>query len=91
MKNLFLASLFLLLNACSTPEVPAMKLMALSPDGIVIMNIDKTERVEAYRLAEKHCAKYAKVPRLIETSKQLEETDVPLLRMNFACLRPSSR
>ena len=67
-----------------------MKLMALSPDGISIMNIDKTERVEAYRLAEKHCAKYSKVPRLIETTHQLEKSELPLLRMNFECLRPSN-
>ena len=67
-----------------------MKLMALSPDGISIMNIDKSERVEAYRLAEKHCAKYSKVPRLIESSQQLEKSDIPLLRMNFECLRPAN-
>lgn len=66
-----------------------MKFMSVSPNGLSILNVDKTERVEAYRLAEKHCAKYSKVPRVIESYNQLEKTDIPLTTMIFQCLRVS--
>jgi hypothetical protein len=89
MKNLSITFIFLSLISCSTPQVEAMKFMSASPNGLSILNIDRTERVEAYRLAERHCAKYSKVPRLIESYNQLEKTDIPLMTMIFQCLRVS--
>ena len=76
--------------ACSSPpQVEAMKFMNVSPGGISILNVDEEEKVEAYRMAEKHCFKYGKVPRLIESSRQLERSDIPLSTMVYECLRPS--
>ena len=90
MNKLTLISFLLVLTACSTPQVEAMKFKNPGPSGLSILNIDKTEHVEAYRIAEQHCAKYSKVTRLSKKFKQRNESDLPLTTMVFQCLRPSS-
>ena len=91
MNKFILLIVILSLAGCSTPpQVAAMKIMNATPIGISILNVDNSERVEAYRIAEKHCAKYQKVPRLLDSSKQLEKSDIPLSTMVYQCLRPSN-
>ena len=51
-----------------------MKFVNKSPRGISILNIMKEERSKAYQAAEKHCAKYYKVPRIIKSVEQLNES-----------------
>jgi len=89
MNKLTLISLLLILSGCSTPQVEAIRFKNAGPSGLSIVNIDQTERIEAYRIAEQHCAKYSKVTRLTKKFKQRNESDLPLTTMVFQCIRPS--
>ena len=93
MYKLVLTFSFFSLFACSAPQM-GMKNMNESPRGISILNIKSTkeERVKAYRAAEKHCAKYYKVPRILNSIKQEqdEEFQTPMHTSNFECLKPSN-
>ena len=73
------------LAACSATS-DGMKYANKSPRGISILNISKKEHAKAYRIAEKHCAKYYKVPRILKTTGQEES---PGTTMVFECLKPS--
>ena len=50
-----------------------MKIENNSARGITILNIIKEENSKAYRLAEKHCVKYFKVPGIIKSPDQKTE------------------
>jgi hypothetical protein len=50
-----------------------IKFVNKSPRGISILNIMKEECSKAYLAAEKHCAKYYKVPRIIKSIDQQKE------------------
>ena len=84
---------FFSLFACSTPQM-GTKSMHESPQGISIINIKSTKEgsVKAYRAAEKHCAKYYKVPHILNSRKQEqdEEYQTPMHTTNFECLKPSN-
>ena len=71
------------LAACSATS-DGMKYANKSPRGISILNIDKADHAKAYRLAEKHCAKYYKVPRILKTSRQSDSLGTT---MAFECLK----
>ncbi len=73
------------LAACSATS-DGMKYANKSPRGISILNIDKADHAKAYRLAEKHCAKYYKVPRILKTSRQSDSSGTTMV---FECLKPS--
>lgn len=87
MKKILLPFILLMLAGCSATGLPEMTYMDKNSRGISILNVKKEEHVKAYREAEKHCAKYFKVPRIIQSSVQLEKTDVPMSTIIFECLK----
>lgn len=94
MYKLILLIAFFTLSACSTTN-KSMTLVNKSPRGISIVNIKNEERSKAYQSAEKHCAKYSKVPRILSTKEQAktdpdDEMEKPLRTTVFECLRPSN-
>lgn len=91
MKILILSATLLSLISCSSTDV-GMKFTNKTPRGISILNIIKEERSRAYQSAEKHCAKYYKVPRVLKTIEQesLDETQAWMRTMNFECVKPSN-
>jgi hypothetical protein len=79
------------LVACSSTDT-GMKFDKKTPRAISISNVKKADRVKAYRAAEKHCAKYSKVPRLLRKVKQ-ETNDyspIPMRTEHYECIRPSN-
>ena len=92
MKILILATLLLSLISCSSTDVNGMKFTNKNPRGISILNIVKEERSRAYQSAEKHCAKYYKVPRVLKIVEQesVDETQSSMRTMNFECVKPSN-
>ena len=91
MYKLILTISFFSLFSCSSPQI-GMENMAVGPKGISIINITKREQAKAYRAAEKHCAKYYKVPRILNSvkQKQEEEFQIEMHTTNFECLKPSN-
>ena len=89
MKILIAAALLPTLISCSSTGIEGMKFTNKSPRGISILNVVKEERSRAYQSAEKHCAKYYKVPRVLKTVKQ-ESLDETQSTMNFECVKPSN-
>jgi len=91
MYKLILTLSFISLFACSTPQI-RMENIAKGPKGISVINITNKERAKAYRAAEKHCAKYYKVPRILNSVKQkpVEEFHIERHTTNFECLKPSN-
>lgn len=90
MKKLIIASaLFatLLLSGCST--APVMTVVETTPRGISIENITPDDKTKAYRTAEKHCAKYYKVPTIVQTTPQSGETEPVMNTTVFKCLKPN--
>ena len=69
-----------------------MKFENKGPRGIFISNITKEDRVKAYRAAEKHFAKYSKVPRVLNTlNYELENNSTTAMRTaSYECIRPSN-
>ena len=92
MKILILTATLLSLISCSSTDGNGMKFTNKTPRGISILNIRKEERSKAYQSAEKHCAKYYKVPRVLKISEQepLEEFQENMRTMNFECVKPSN-
>lgn len=89
MYKLILLIAIFSLAACSAD---GMKSVDKSPRGIKIINITYEERSKAYRAAEKHCAKYYKVPRVLKSANQGQgnELQAPANSMIFECLKPSN-
>jgi len=89
MKNLpqiLALSSTLLLSGCGIDG--AMKIQDKSPRGITVMNSVEGERAKAFRAAEKHCAKYYKVPRILHIKpQQLEESEKIINTIIFKCLK----
>ena len=82
--------ILLTLISCSSTDT-GIKLLNKSPRGITISNIVKEELSKAYQTAEKHCAKYYKVPRVLKTINQEEdELQDPMKTKFFECIKPSS-
>lgn len=87
MKNiitLLTLSSVLSLSGCATKE--PMKFKDFSPRGITVTNIVKSERIQARLSAEKHCAKYFKVARVL-SSKAATETTMGSLVVE--CIKPN--
>ena len=87
MKKILIPFTLLFLSACASTPPAVMTAMDKNSVGISIINVKKEEHVKAYRIAEKHCAKYYKVPRIIQSSIQLEKSDVPKSTIIFECLK----
>lgn len=87
-RIIFLLSTLSLLSACSS--VP-MQGINKGPRGITIINIQKQERNKAYREAERHCAKYSKVPLVVKVVKQDADSEYAIdhLSIMYDCLRPT--
>lgn len=92
MKILITAAILLSLVSCSSTDVEGMKFTNKTPRGISILNITKEEYSRAYQSAEKHCAKYYKVPRVLKTVEQEQqyETQAAMRTINFECVKPSN-
>ena len=92
MKILILVTMLLSIISCSSTDVDGMKYTNKTPRGISILNIIKEERSKAYQSAEKHCAKYYKVPRVLKIVEQesLDETQAAMRTMNFECVKPTN-
>ena len=92
MKIIIFVTILLSLISCSSTDVDGMKLTNKTPRGLSILNIIKEERSRAYQSAEKHCAKYFKVPRVIKIVEQesSEEFQAAMRTMNFECVKPSN-
>lgn len=92
MKILILLTTLLSLISCSSTKIEGMKLTNKSPRGISILNIKKEERSIAYQTAEKHCAKYYKVPRVTRKVEQAAEDEfqVSMRTMDFRCEKPKN-
>lgn len=86
-KLMFLIFVFSL-TACATTD-NGMKNTNKSPRGISILNVIKQDRAKAHRAAEKHCAKYYKVPRVLKSITQDEESAIPMKTVIFECLKPN--
>jgi len=76
------------LVACSSTDT-GIKFSNKSPRGITISNVYKEHRSKAYQSAEKHCAKYSKVPRKLKTIRETNEYTVERVTIKFECIRPS--
>jgi hypothetical protein len=92
MKILILLSTLLSLISCSSTNNDGMTFTNMTPRGISILNIRKEERSKAYQSAERHCAKYYKVPRILKTIDQQfeDELHTPMRTTNFECVKPSN-
>lgn len=84
MKKLILFFTISLITACSSTD-SGMKYYNKSPRGITILNVYKESRSQAYQDAEKHCAKYSKVPRKRESTHYNEKKAL----LVFECIRPN--
>ena len=84
MQKLILLFTISLLTACSSTD-SGMKYYNKSPRGITILNVYKESHSQAYQDAEKHCAKYSKVPRKRESANYNEKKAM----LVFECIRPN--
>lgn len=89
-KLILLIATFSLISCSSTDT--GMKFESKGPRGIFISNIMKKDHVKAYRTAEKHCAKYSKVPRIVKTINYdtTEDSPVAMRAESYECIRPSN-
>jgi hypothetical protein len=76
------------LTACAATN-NGMQQMNKSPRGISILNVMKQDRAKAHRAAEKHCAKYYKVPRVLKSLKHDKNAVIPVTTVIFECLKPN--
>ena len=74
--------------ACSSTNT-GMQFINKTQRGIKVINIMKEQQSKAYQTAEKHCAKYSKVPRVLKRIKQIDESEIPMTTMMFECIGPS--
>lgn len=88
MYKALLLAVTLLLSACSATD-NGLKKVDQSSRGISIINVKTNDRTKAYRIAEKHCAKYSKVPLLVKSTPQSEDSPIAMMTRKFECLRPS--
>ena len=90
MKTLILIIAAISAVSCSSPNI-GMQLTNKTPRGLSIKNVLKNERAKAFMSAEKYCAKYGKVPRVLKsiTQEQTEEFTPDMLMINYECLRPA--
>jgi len=88
MNKLILLIAVSTLVACSSTDT-GMKFENKGPRGISISNIYKEYRSKAYQNAEKHCAKYSKVPRKLKTIRESDSYDVERVKFIFECIRPN--
>lgn len=88
MKKISLFVVFTALTACAAAPEPGIQYMNVSPGGISALNVRDEEKARVYQAAEKHCAKYSKVPRLLDTTKKVDDYNVTFTTMVFECLRP---
>ncbi|MDH5600940.1 MAG: hypothetical protein OEY78_06505 [Gammaproteobacteria bacterium] len=84
---LFFATLSL--AACSSTGAD-IKFSNKSPRGITISNVYKESHSRAYQSAEKHCAKYSKVPRKLKITRESAEYATERVTLVFECIRPSN-
>ena len=76
------------LAACSSTDT-GIKEFELSPRGISIANIYKEQRSRAYQAAEKHCAKYSKIPRKLKTIRETPDYAAEeRVTFVFECVKP---
>ena len=76
------------LVACASTET-GIKFSDKTPRGITVSNVYKENRSKAYQSAEKHCAKYSKVPRKLKTLRETDEYTVERVTIKFECIKPS--
>lgn len=90
MKKLILSIAVITGVSCSSANI-SMQLTNKTPRGISIQNVVKKDRVKAYMAAEKYCAKYAKVPRVVSTitQEQTEDFTPEMSTINYECLKPN--
>ncbi len=67
-----------------------MQFINKTPRGIKIINIMNEQHSKAYQTAEKHCAKYSKVPRVLKRIKQAGDSEIPMTTLMIECIRPSN-
>lgn len=87
MKNIIILlaiSSILLLSGCATKK--PMEFKDFSPRGITVTNIAKSERIQARLSAERHCAKYFKVARVLNSKAATESTTGSLV---VECIKPN--
>ena len=82
-------TLFAMFSLFGCSSRAPLELMDKSPRGVSVMNNAYGERAKAYRAAEKHCAKYYKVPRILKTKRQKGEPGKRLSTIFFECLKPN--
>ncbi len=89
MRKLLIMTASFSLFACSTVQIE-MKYTNKSPGGITISNIVKEKQSRAYQIAESHCAKYNKVPRITKTVIQAsyDDSQKKMRTTDFECVRP---
>ena len=85
-KLILLAAVFSF-SACST-TMTGMQFKEKSPRGITVINVTKELDSRAYQTAEKHCAKYSKVPRILKHLTKIIEAEVTMKTIRFECIRP---
>ena len=85
---LFLIASSLLLASCASTD-DGVNFINKSPRGITIINILKEDYSQAYQQAEKHCAKYSKVPRVLKKKIQSESYQAEKITLIMECLRPN--
>jgi uncharacterized lipoprotein YehR (DUF1307 family) len=76
------------LVACSSTDT-GIKFSNKSPRGITVSNVYKEYRSKAYQSAERHCAKYSKVPRKLKTIQETDKYTVERVTIKFECIKPS--
>ncbi len=88
LKPVLTALTFFTLAACaSTPQ--EMLTQNAGPHGLTIINIPDGKKAHAFRIAEKHCAKYGKAAQTIRMTKQNSDADlVGMSTMKFICGQP---
>ena len=87
MNKLILLIAISSLAACSSTNT-GMQFINKTPRGINIINIMNEQQSKAYQTAEKHCAKYSKVPRVLKRIKQVDDSEIPMTTMTIECIRP---
>lgn len=75
------------LAACSSTNT-GMQFINKTPQGIKVINIMNEQQSKAYQTAEKHCAKYSKVPRVLKRIKQSDDSEIPMTTMMIECIKP---
>ncbi len=79
---------FMLMAACASTSEGILTQNS-GPHGLTIINIPDGKKAHAFRIAEKHCAKYGKAAQTIRVIKQNSEDDlVGMSTMKFICGQP---